>query len=317
MKFEDAYEEYKIYARNRHKKQGFYTLTKDFKNHILPYFKGRIVSSLTTADIINWQTEILNKHFSYNFDRNLYYTFSAFIEFCVNYSYLEFNIVLKVGNFKRTISTREYKYYNSRQFRIFYRYLDDYVLKQYFYFIFHFGTRPGEAMALKFSDVYGGYLYIHNNIQRRGNRELDTPKNQSSVRYINLSFLMRWKLFCLKCYYEKKYGRVYDYFLFGGMKPLAPTTIDRKKKIACEKAGLFEITQHQFRHSYATNKIHKGVPIDVVSKDLGHSTVSMTVDVYLHTEKRQPSCLFTGFDFFNTLTKGFKKITKSIITFFM
>ena len=67
---------------------------------------------------------------------------------------------------------------------------------------------------------------------------------------------------------------------------MSPTTIDRRKKVACNKARLFEITQHEFRHSYATRMIHKKVPIDKVSRDLGHSTVSMTVDVYLHPIKK-------------------------------
>ena len=82
--------------------------------------------------------------------------------------------------------------------------------------------------------------------------------------------------------YLKKYGNGVDFFIFGGIKPLAPTTIDRHKLNACNKANLKPITQHEFRHSYATRNIHKRVPIDKVSKSMGHSTVSMTVDVYLH-----------------------------------
>ena len=76
-----------------------------------------------------------------------------------------------------------------------------------------------------------------------------------------------------------------DYFIFGGLKPLAPTTIDRYKKNAYEKAKLPSITQHEFRHSYATRKIHKKVPIDFVSRSMGHSKVSTTLDIYLHQEK--------------------------------
>lgn len=63
---------------------------------------------------------------------------------------------------------------------------------------------------------------------------------------------------------------------------MSPTSVDRYKKKACEKAGLKYITQHEFRHSYATRMIRKKKPINFVSKTLGHSTVSMTVDVYLH-----------------------------------
>ena len=83
----------------------------------------------------------------------------------------------------------------------------------------------------------------------------------------------------------KMYGCNYDYFIFGGIKPLAPTTIDRHKKKAYTRAKLPSITQHEFRHSYATRNIHKKVPIDVVSRSMGHSKVSTTLNFYLHQEK--------------------------------
>lgn len=46
MRFEDAYEDFKIYASKRHKKQGFETLSRNFNLHILPYFKGKFLNEL-------------------------------------------------------------------------------------------------------------------------------------------------------------------------------------------------------------------------------------------------------------------------------
>lgn len=295
MSFEEAYEEYLVYAQKRHKKQGFEIITRDFKLHILPYFKGKYITKLNKKDIINWQTIILSKNFSNNFNRNLYYEFSAFIQYCVYCSYLDTNVVLEVEKFVKHFEEDKHDFYTLREFRKFRRYVDNNVYKQFFNFMFFCGTRPSEAMALRFSDVNGRFVYIRHNIQRHGKRELDTPKNQSSIRYIKINLLMRIRLCFLKRMYLKFYGSNFDYFIFGGLKPLAPTSIDRIKKRACDKAHIRPITQHQFRHSYATRMIHKGVPIDYVSKSLGHSTVSMTVDVYLHQEKRMPSTPFARF----------------------
>lgn len=125
-------------------------------------------------------------------------------------------------------------------------------------------------------------LHINHSIHRKGNRDLDTPKNLSSIRTIKVDFLTLIRFYILKKMYFKKYGYGIDYFIFGGIKPLSPTTIDRYKIKACKTSNLIPITQHEFRHSYATRMIHKKVPIDIVSKNMGHSTVSMTVDVYLH-----------------------------------
>lgn len=281
MTFEEVYKKYLIYARSRHKKQGFITIDQDFNNHILPYFKGVKVSELTKIDIINWQNEILSKNFSNKYNSMLYYCFNSFIKYCVCCSYINDNIVLAVGPFRKKIEYKQHNTYNIWQFRWFRLHLDNFVIKQYFNFMYFCGTRPSEAMALKFSDIDGLKVYIRHSIQRKGKRELDTPKNQSSVRIIKISLLTRLRLSILKYYYLKSYGSIYDYFVFGGIKPLAPTTIDRYKLKACNRAKMQPITQHEFRHSYATRMIKKK-PINYVSKSMGHSRISTTLDIYVH-----------------------------------
>ena len=282
MSFEKAYDEYLLYASNRHKKQGFDTIVKNFDLHILPYFKGKNITDISKLDIINWQNNILDHNFSNNFNKNLYYEFSSFFRYCIYCDYLTENVVLQVPKFKKKIEIKNHNVYTLKDFLKFRSKLDNYIIKQYFNFMFFYGTRPSEAMALRFSDLDNNLVHINHSIQRKGKRELYTPKNQCSVRTIkvNLITILRFKI--LKNMYVKKFGYSVDYYIFGGIKPLAPTTIDRYKLKACNKANLKPITQHEFRHSYATRMIHKKKPIDKVSKSMGHSTVSMTVDVYLH-----------------------------------
>jgi integrase len=47
-------------------------------------------------------------------------------------------------------------------------------------------------------------------------------------------------------------------------------------------AGLPTIRLHDLRHTYATVALSSGEPITVVSRRLGHATVSITLDVYSH-----------------------------------
>lgn len=279
MNFEEVYKNYLEYATRRHKKQGLDIILKNFNLHILPYFKGRDIKTLTKLDIIDWQTKILDKNFSNNFNRNLYYEFSAFMNYCVLYEIIPVNLILQVGKFKKKYEYKEHHVYNIWQFRWFKFHLDHKIIKEYFNFMYFYGTRPSEAMALKFSDIEGLKVHIRHSIHRKGKRELDTPKNQSSVRTIKISLLMKYRIWKLKRFYGINSN---DYFIFGGSKPLAPTTIDRYKKIACNKAKIFCITQHEFRHSYATRMISKGKPINKISKSMGHSRISMTLDVYTH-----------------------------------
>lgn len=285
--FCDILEDYLLYAVHRHKKQGFETLSRNLKLHILPYFKNKDIRELTKSDIMNWQTEILNKNYKNNFNRTLYNTFNIFMKYCVNKGYITENIVSSVDKFPKKIEEKKYDVYTLWEFRKFRHHLTDFVIKQYFNFMYFYGTRPSEAMALKFSDIDGLYCNIIHSIQRRGKREIDTPKNQSSIRSIKISILMWFRMYRLKKYYTKKYNYFNrDFFIFGGKKPLSTSTIDRHKSKACKKAKMRPITQHQFRHSCATRLIHKHMPIDIVSRKLGHSKVSTTVDIYLHEEKR-------------------------------
>lgn len=286
MSFEEAYKEWQIYVSRRHKKQSFDTISHDFKKHILPYFINNNINELTRFDIMKWQTKILSKNFSNNFNFKLYTIFNSFIKYCVCCSYIEENIVSQVGSFGKKIEYTKHTTYTLSQFLKFRLHLDNFILRQFFTFMYFYGTRPSEAMALRFCDLKLNYIYIRHSIHRKGKRELDTPKNQSSIRIIKINYLMLFRIWLLKKYYIKNYGRFsIDYFIFGGLKPLSPTTIDRYKKCAYEKAHLPSITQHEFRHSYATRMIHKKVPIDVVSRSMGHSKVSTTLDVYLHQEK--------------------------------
>lgn len=317
MLFEEAFEEFKEYAEKRHKKQCFCNLSQDFKKHVLPYFKGKNVQDITIQDVFLWQNNILDKNFSNSYNKNIYYSFTCFADFCLLNSYLNTNVVRNAKGFKRKIEKHDHKVYTLFEYLRFRKGLKNRVYRYFFDLLYFHGLRSGEAMALKFSDLRGKRLHIGKSIQRRGKRLLDSPKTANSDRFLCLGFILRLELFILSCFYQKKYGDDYfDYFIFGGKKPLSPTSIKRYKHYACLRSHIFEITTHEFRHSYATRMIKKGVSIDKVSKYLGHSSVSITLDVYVHNEKKDQSLLFS-LEFFNNLSQIFKKFFKSIITRFI
>lgn len=319
MSFEEAYKEYFIYVKNRHKKQGFYNIIHDFECRVLPYFKSSDIYEISKSDLIKWQDTILSFNFTNSYNKRLYYVFNLFLDYCCNYLDLERNLLKEIGPFPKKIENKETNYYTLKEFEKFINYVDNNIYKQFFSLMFFTGTRPGEAMALKFSDLDGNYLTINKSIQRKGNRDLDTPKNKYSIRKILITNRLKRNLLKLKEYYIKNYGDVsYDYFIFGGIKPLAPTSIDRVKKNACDKANIKCITQHQFRHSYATNLINNGIPINTVSKLLGHSNIEVTARVYIHNnlehEKRVLRILNFQ-DYFIYVRNRLVSISKRFTTF--
>ena len=66
----------------------------------------------------------------------------------------------------------------------------------------------------------------------------------------------------LKEYYTRELKKFNDnLFVFGANKPLAPTTIERRKNKYCEMAGVKQIRIHDFRHSHASMLLSANIPI--------------------------------------------------------
>lgn len=286
VSFEEAYEEFKIYAKKRHKKESFNTNQYIFKARIIPYFVGKELLCITKDDILKWQDIIEQLHFSNSYNRLLYFNFCEFLDYCVQYLDYPENYLRSLGTFQKHYEKKKIDFYTLKEFRCFIKGFkrNELVYKAFFEFMFFAGTRPGEAMALQFRDIHGDYVEINKTITSHCGREFDFPKTVSSVRMIKIHKKLKKRLLKLKKMYI---GCCDDYFVFGGLKPLAPTSINRYKKKACSRSGIRPITLHQFRHSHATLLVSNGILINEVSRRLGHSNVSTTLNVYTHSDLSQ------------------------------
>ncbi len=61
-----------------------------------------------------------------------------------------------------------------------------------------------------------------------------------------------------------------------------PRRRDKRCVFELTRAGLPSVRFHDLRHTYATPLLTKGVHPKIVSEMLGHSSVSITLDVYSH-----------------------------------
>lgn len=160
------------------------------------------------------------------------------------------------------------------------------------------GMRRGELMGLKWQDINlaAGTLQIRRILTRvpskmpgKGFVESE-PKTQKSRRSIVIASLA---LEALKRHREKqleakaKAGRLWqehDYVFCTSIGTHLNPTTDMLEPLQAllEKAGLPHIRFHDLRHSAATLLLSQGVHPKVVQELLGHSTISMTMDVYSH-----------------------------------
>ena len=182
-----------------------------------------------------------------------------------------------------------------------------YLYGQAYLLILNTGIRLGEALALKWSDIdfdekemtISKNAIITRNRDEDGEADgtsrltmQDNPKSRSSNRVILLN---RGALEALESLAMRRNS---DYVIStkaGNYVHPAPfqKTLDR----ICARAGIDRFGVHVLRHTFATKMIESGANVKVVSKILGHSSVSVTYDTYVHVVEQMERQAMEALDF--------------------
>lgn len=156
------------------------------------------------------------------------------------------------------------------------------------------GLRIGEVCALKCSDINIEMetLTVDKAVQRIKNTDstakaktkviVDAPKSQCSVRVVPIP---NFVAALLKQYIPA--GSNNYYFLSKNMNYIEPRCYQYRYKKILEKAGVEYINFHALRHTFATRAIEKGVDIKSLSEILGHASVNITLEKYVHSSDEQ------------------------------
>ena len=148
------------------------------------------------------------------------------------------------------------------------------------------GLRIGEVCGLKWEniDFENQSLYVKRTIQRvkcndgiKKTKLIEsTPKSKSSIRKVPIpAFIVD----LLKKYYTNDE----DFILSGSTKLYDPRLLENSFSRLIKKVGLKKIKYHALRHTFATRSIEAGVDIKTLSELLGHSSVDITLKIYVHT----------------------------------
>lgn len=258
-------------------KLGTYVKHKDnIERHILPYFVNIKANNVTNKNILEWKQKIEEKNFSLNFKKSIYISFNLlFVHGCKYYN-LENNPVKNVGNFqaKKGNKEKEINIMTQDQFNAFIKYVDDEIYQITFTTLFYTGMRRGELLALEWDDIdlMNNKLNINKTLNPKLKDEDDnSPKTNKSNRAIILLPIVHDSLLKLK---EIESNNPFS--------KLTLSTLKRKCDNACKKIGIDNFRIHDFRHSFASMCIDKGVPIEVISDYLGHENITTTLDTYGH-----------------------------------
>ena len=162
-------------------------------------------------------------------------------------------------------------------------------------FILQTGIRAGELIALQWSDVdfKNNILNVRRTAHYRahpGEWDFGDPKTDDGKRTIPLtqeavSILQKQKII------NKKYNtdiRFHDFvFLSKKGTPILNQSYDVILTRLCKKYNLPRISLHILRHTFATRCIEAGMQPKTLQKILGHSNISITMNLYVHVMEDQ------------------------------
>lgn len=250
------------------------------------------MDTFTERDCVIFRKKVKDMHYSTSHKNEILRLFKAIFRHAVRYFHLEKDVSYVVEPFKSTFEDkmakkkRDERIWTDDIFNKFIQYVDGENYKVFFTVLFYTGIRLGEAQALKWKDLDGDVLHIYKALSKSGGDyylcETD-PKTANSIRDIEIGSELQ---LYLETYKEKLIAMNPDFtdewYIFGNKTHISRTSATRHKDIAIEKAGVPRMTLHDFRHAHASNLIAKGVNIVTVSRRLGHSSVSITLDIYTH-----------------------------------
>lgn len=179
-----------------------------------------------------------------------------------------------------------------------------------FAFLSRTGLRIGECLALQWDDINLNTYQLHINKTLTSTTRTDCikfgpPKNKNSIRTITLDTSTINLLEKIKIEQSKnssKYGKYYHEYNFifthKNNSCMLHTGILKFLQRACAEGHHKYITLHGFRHTHAVHLLQSGANIKYVSERLGHSTIDMTANVYLHVTKSMEKTSLQQYDEF-------------------
>lgn len=141
------------------------------------------------------------------------------------------------------------------------------------------GLRKEEALGLQWGDISAGRLVVARAMTFGSNQQLPTQelKTKASCRMLPVPDALKEIL--------DQVPRLSVYVVPGAggapMSRSAFTSLWRRHVLACVD---FEVRPHMLRHTYATMLYRAGVPLRTAQYLMGHSSITMTAQIYTHLE---------------------------------
>ncbi len=273
-------------------------------NHVLPIFGVYKLDKLTTPliqSIINKLADKANKGEK-----------GAFLHYdmihALNKRILQYGVTMQAipSNPARDVilprntqkaKRQKVKHFDNEELKKFLVYLDNLDSNRYRYyyettlykFLLATGCRINEALSLSWSDIDLDNAVVHISKTLNRDLEINSPKSKASYRDIDIDLATIDMLKQYKLRQTKEAWKIgkRESVLFSNFIHEYPSSSKLKRRLLThfKRAGVPNIGFHGFRHTHASLLLNSGIPYKELQHRLGHSTLSMTMDIYSHLSK--------------------------------
>lgn len=252
------------------------TYGSKLRTHLIPAFGGRRLNEITRWDIQNFLTEKLRHGYSGAHVHAMKTTLSKAMQAAVEWRFLRENPA-RGCRVARQALTKQRVFLDAQQVQRLCNALAK-PCRSIVLVAVLTGLRIGEILALRWGrvDLLNNTVAVEESYSGR----FGPPKTQTSRRMIPISAALRAVLMG-----QQKQGKNMeaDDLVFATSKgtPLSPKNLRNRALEPTRKAlGLPPVSWHTFRYTHATWLSEAQVPARIAQSILGHSDVSMTLNVY-------------------------------------
>ncbi|HET58099.1 MAG TPA: site-specific integrase, partial [Deltaproteobacteria bacterium] len=247
------------------------------------------ISKVTTPAVESWISKRQGEKMNLSTMRKILVTFNQVMAYAVRHKMIDSNPVRDAERPRKSINDNTgggITVLDPGQIRALLEATPGQKYKTLFMTAIMTGARQGEILGLKWSDVDFKTKQIH--IRRTFNHQrFFPPKTRESIRAIDcapslIQALASWKLVS-----PQKKDDALVFANEAGEPMNYSNMVQRHFQKALKTASIERIRFHDLRHTYASLLIQQGENIKYIQSQLGHSSPTVTLNVYAHLMKSE------------------------------